>query len=86
MPERCPPAQELASKLSSVDRAMTDAHARLSRMVKNGNYTEYVKVKRVIDAHLEWLASSTGVARAMVARLQPKSRRPKAASEAASGP
>ena len=76
----------MASKLSSVDRAMTDAHARLSRMVKNANFSEYDKVKRVIDAHLEWLASSTGVARAMVARLQPKSRRPKASSEAASGP
>ena len=82
----CSPArEELSSKLAGCDEALTDAHHRLSAMVRAEDYTSYPKLRASIDKQFEWMQVSSPVARAMLGRLQPKKLNRKKDGDSAAG-
>ena len=75
--------QELSSKLAAADKALTDAHGRLSSMLRANDFGNYAKLRASIDRHFEWMQTSSPVARAMLGRLQPKKVKTKVAESLA---
>ena len=80
---RCP--QELSSKLAAADKALTDAHGRLSSMLRANDFGNYAKWRASIDKQIEWMQTSSPVARAMLGRLQPKKVKSKQVAESLAG-
>jgi hypothetical protein len=80
---RCP--QELSSKLAAADKALTDAHGRLSSMLRANDFGNYAKLRASIDKQIEWMQTSSPVARAMLGRLQPKKVKSKQVAESLAG-